>query len=80
VSVVITKKKKQRPTTIDPDRLYTFEELGEVSGLGPRKVRREVEDGRMGFIQVSPERGRMIEGQQYLDWKDAHRRTPRVEA
>lgn len=68
---------KKRPTTaIDPDRLYTFDELGAVSGLGGRKVRREVEEGRMGFVQVSPERGRMVEGQQFLDWKEANRRTP----
>jgi hypothetical protein len=65
---------------IDPGRLYTFTELGRLSGLTARKIRREVEEGRMDYLQTSPERGRHIQGQQYLDWVESCRKTQRVGA
>jgi hypothetical protein len=61
-----------------PRRLYPFEELGLVSGLSARKIKREVDEGRMGCVQTGEERGRMVEGQQYLDWLEARRRTVQV--
>ena len=56
---------------IDPNRLYTYAELAAVTGLSKRKIRREVEEfRRLGYVQTSPERGRMVRGSQYLVWLD----------
>ena len=54
---------------IDPDRLYTPDELSELSGLSARRLVRMMDDGRIGFVLIGRERSRRIEGQQYLDWK-----------
>jgi hypothetical protein len=60
---------KDLPGTVDPNRLYTYSQLAVVSGLSVRKIRREVEEyRRMGYTQTGTERGRMVRGQQYLDW------------
>jgi excisionase family DNA binding protein len=72
----MTTKVKTQAGAIDPDRLYSYDELSEVTGLSPRKIRREIEEGRLGYVQTGPERGRKIEGQQYLDWKAARRVAP----
>jgi hypothetical protein len=61
-----------------PRRLYTYADLSLATGLHPRKIRREVEEGRMEFVETGEQRGRMIEGQQYLAWLEARRSAPGV--
>jgi hypothetical protein len=72
-----TKQKvMQLPGSIDPDRLYTPEELSPLCGLAARRLKRMMDEGRIGYVLVGNERGRMIEGQQYLDWKASRRVAP----
>jgi excisionase family DNA binding protein len=70
-----TKQKSARavPGGVKPYRLYTYEELAEVTGLSARRIRRMVEEGRLGHVPVGEERGRVIEGRQYLEWLEARR-------
>lgn len=53
-------------STIDPARLYLYEEIATVAGATPRQVRRWVEEGRLGYVQLP--KGRRVAGQQYLDF------------
>ena len=71
-------KHKQAPGSIDPDRLYAFEELADLTGLSDRRLRRMADDGRIGYVLVGEERGRVIRGRQYLDWLDARSIAPQV--
>ena len=65
------------PGKIDPERLYTEDELSALVGLSARRIKRMLDDGRMDFIRTGETRGRVIEGQQYLDWLDRNRRSAR---
>ena len=69
-------KSKAATGGIDPDRLYSFEELATLSGIPARRLRRMVDDGRLGYVLIGNERGRVIEGQQYLTWKASRRVEP----
>jgi hypothetical protein len=69
-------KVKKEPSGVVPDRLYAYSELAVLSGLSERRIRRMVEDGRLGYVLVGEERGRVIEGQQFLDWKARNRVSP----
>jgi len=69
-------KSQGRPESIDPDRLYRAEELAPICGLSVRRLKRMLDEGRIGYILVGNERGRVIEGQQYLDWKASRRVEP----
>lgn len=71
-----TTTKSRSTTGIEPDRLYSFEELSAVSGLSARRLKRACDEGRLGFVLVGEERGRVVEGQQYLDWKARRRVDP----
>lgn len=68
--------KTTTPGTIDPDYLYRPEELAPLCGLSAKQLRRYMDEGRLGFVIVGAERGRRIEGQQYLDWKASRRVEP----
>jgi hypothetical protein len=35
-----------------------------------------MDERRIGYVLVGPERGRMIEGKQFLDWKASRRVEP----
>lgn len=59
------------PSGVEPNRLYNPEELSVVSGIPARRVKRMMDEGRIGYVVVGNVRGRMIRGQQYLDWLDA---------
>jgi excisionase family DNA binding protein len=52
---------------IEPNRLYTYDEIAELFGVTARQVRRWVEDGKMDYTPLPGGRGRRISGQQYLD-------------
>lgn len=72
-------KYKPEPSTIEsvePDRLYHPDELGPLTGLGPRRLVRMMDEGRIGYVIVGRTRCRMIEGRQYLDWKASRRVEP----
>lgn len=62
-------KEKQRDDarSVDPDRLYTYAEVGALCGASERQVRRWVEEGKMPYTPLPGGRGRRISGQQYLD-------------
>lgn len=59
-----------------PRRLFTFKELEAVTGVHWRVFKRRCDDGEMGFVQVGPERGRRVRGDQYLAWEAANERKP----
>jgi hypothetical protein len=62
-------KKSQSGGALDPFKLYSYEALAKITGLSARKIRREVEEyKRLKYVQINPERGRMVKGQHYLDW------------
>lgn len=48
---------------VEPERMYSYEEIAEFAGATPRRVRRWVEDGLMGYVQLP--RGRRVLGRQY---------------
>jgi hypothetical protein len=64
------------PQKIEPDRLYKPEDLAPLAGLAARRLKRMMDDGRMGYVLVGEERGRMIEGRQFLAWKASRRVAP----
>lgn len=70
-------KEKTVAGGIYPDRLYSAEELSPLSGLSTRRLKRMMDEGRIGYVLVGPERGRVIEGRQFLDWKATRRVEPR---
>jgi len=69
-------KAKPVPGSIDPDRLYHPTELSQLCGLSRKQLVRMMDEGRIGFHIVGAERGRRIEGQQWLDWKASRRVEP----
>ncbi len=48
---------------IEPERMYTYEEVAQLASASPRMVKRWCEDGRIGFVRLP--RGRRILGRQY---------------
>lgn len=70
--VEVSTKQVEPTSGIDPDALYTYAALAVASkNLSARKIRREVEEyKRMGHVVTGHERGKMVRGQQYLDWLD----------
>lgn len=74
-------KQTESTGVVDPHRLYSYAALAEVSGLSARKIRREVEEyRRMGHVKTGHERGKMVRGQQYLDWLDRREVAPEEDA
>lgn len=69
-------QQKTEAGRIDPDYLYSPEELAPLCGLSARRLIRMMDEGRIGYVLVGEERGRVIEGQQYLDWKASRRVNP----
>jgi excisionase family DNA binding protein len=59
----MTTKVKQSPPAIEPERMYSYEEVAAFAGVSPRMVKRWCEDGRLGFVRLP--RGRRILGRQY---------------
>jgi excisionase family DNA binding protein len=59
-------------SSIDPDRLYTYEEIAAMCGVSPRRVRRWVEEGKLGWTPLPGGRGRRIAGWQWIDYVRAH--------
>lgn len=69
-------KTKIAPGNIDPDYLYHPSELAALCGLTAKQIVRYMDERRIGFVVTGAERGRRIEGQQYLDWKASRRVEP----
>jgi excisionase family DNA binding protein len=65
-----TKVTQEPSPTIEPGEVYTYEEAARLLKLSRRQVRRYVEDGYLGYVQLR--RGRRIRGQQLLDYIDAN--------
>jgi hypothetical protein len=62
--------KVEAPTvgaTIEPDRLYTYDEIGAMCGTSPRRVRRWVEEGKLAYTSLPGGRGRRIAGWQWIE-------------
>lgn len=52
--------------SVDPDRLYTYQEIAELAGATERRVRRWVEEGKLAFTTLPGGRGRRILGATWL--------------
>ena len=68
-----------RPATngsVDPDRLYTYEEIAELCGMSVYSVKRWTFTGKLGCTIIPGGRARRIRGQQYLDALEAGARDP----
>lgn len=66
-----TKQKTQG--RIEPDRFYKPADLASITGLGPRQLVEMMDDGRIPFHRTGRERGRVILGQDFLDWRASAR-------
>lgn len=67
-----TKVQERATGEVVPNRLYTYAQLADVTGLSARKIKREVDEyRRLGYVRTGTERGRMIRGQQFLDWLES---------
>jgi hypothetical protein len=69
----VSTKTAAAPRAIDPDYLYTQETLAPLCGLSARRLKRMMDEGRIGYVLTGAQRGRAIEGQQFLDWKASRR-------
>lgn len=56
------------PGPVEPGKLYSYAELAEAAGEGitERRIRRWVEEGRLGHVQLP--KGRRVQGAQFLDF------------
>ena len=57
---------RSEPVAVEPTRLYRYEELAPFAGVSARQIRRWVESGWLGYVQLP--QGRRVSGQQYLDF------------
>jgi hypothetical protein len=57
---------------VDPERLYTFDEIAELAGgaVDHRRVRRWTDERKLGFITLPGGRGRRVMGKQWLKHLD----------
>lgn len=55
----------EQGATIEPDRLYMYEEIAAMCGATPRRVRRWVEDGKLAYTPLPGGRGRRVAGWQW---------------
>lgn len=51
---------------LEPEPVYTYDEIAALAKVTDRQVKRWVEEGWIGFIQLP--RGRRISRQHYLDY------------
>jgi excisionase family DNA binding protein len=66
-------RQKQQPASgIDPNRLYSYEEIAEFMGVTWWVVRNLVREGRLGYTKVSAQRLRLVSGANYLDYLAAN--------
>ena len=54
----MSKTKQAEPERVDPERAMTFEEVADLFSVSVRQVRRWVEEGWIGYIELP--RGRRI--------------------
>lgn len=52
---------------IEPDRLYTYDEIGAMCGVDARRVRRWVEEGKLAYTPLPGGRGRRVAGWQWIE-------------
>jgi excisionase family DNA binding protein len=62
-----------RPGSIDPDSLYTYEEVADRMSVTAWHVRNMVREGRIVATRVGDVRGRRIRGSDYLAYLASHR-------
>ena len=66
---------KTRPSqAVVPGRFYKPQDLAELTGIPERTIRSMMDDGRLAYHLIGEERGRVVEGQDFLDWKRSARR------
>ena len=67
-----TKVKQERVGAVEPTQLYRYHELAPFAGVSARQIRRWVESGWLGYVQLP--QGRRVSGQNYLDFIEARTR------
>jgi len=67
-------KIQEKSRVVIPDEEYTYAEIAAFAKVHERRVRRWVEEGKLGYVQHP--KGRRVLGEQYLEF----RRQRRVDA
>jgi excisionase family DNA binding protein len=69
-------KQLKEPSPVEPEPVLTFEQVATLAGVSPRQVRRWVEEGRIGYVELP--RGRRIRPSQYNAFIVRHAVDPSV--
>jgi excisionase family DNA binding protein len=63
-------KQKSEPGHVEPEPMLTYEQVADLAGVSVRQVRRWVEEGRMGYVELP--RGRRVLARHYMAFVERH--------
>jgi excisionase family DNA binding protein len=63
-------KVKQEPERAEPEPMLTYEQVADLAGVSVRQVRRWVEEGRLGYVNLP--RGRRVLARHYVAFVERH--------